>query len=500
MAPAGRCVVSGNAFHEHVLFIREALDAWQDSWSALPADASVPSDPLAVDTDAVAAALGELMERLGDNYPFFHPRYAGQMLKPPHPVAVLGYLAAMHINPNNHALDGGPATARMEQEVVADIARRVAGWSRHLGHLTSGGTVANLEALWVARRERPGRAIAASRDAHYTHARMCEVLGVPFVTIESDDAGRMRVDALRDQLEAGRVGSAGRIGTVVATLGTTALGALDPVHEIAALCRERDVRLHVDAAYGGFYALIADDAPDGVASAPFRAASLADSLVVDPHKHGLQPYGCGAVLFSNPAVHRHYRHDSPYNYFTSDDLHLGEISLECSRPGAAAAALWLTLRCLPLEAHRGLGAGLRACRRAARAFADRIHGPDRGDRGDTVAAGDPGAGTGGFHLVADPELDIVAYAPAVEPFTSATVSAASERVFAAAMASPDDPVYLSTLRVPSRILAARYTHFVAEAPETVVLRSCLMKPEHEAVAAALVDRVARHADVALDSG
>ena len=58
------------------------------------------------------AAFAELVERLRDNYPFFHPRYAGQMLKPPHPAAVAGYLAAMLVNPNNHALDGGPATAR----------------------------------------------------------------------------------------------------------------------------------------------------------------------------------------------------------------------------------------------------------------------------------------------------------------------------------------------------------------------------------------------------
>src|SRR5262249_17483668 len=68
----------------------------------------------------------------------------------------------------------------------------------------------------------------------------------------------------------------------------------------------------------------------------------------DPHKHGLQPYGCGCVLFRDPAVGRLYRHDSPYTYFTSTDLHLGEISLECSRPGAAAAALWATQRLLPL--------------------------------------------------------------------------------------------------------------------------------------------------------
>ena len=77
------------------------------------------------------------------------------MLKPPHPAAVLGYVTAMLINPNNHALDGGPATAQMEKEVVADLAAMF-GMPTHMGHLTSSGTIANLEALWAARETHPG--------------------------------------------------------------------------------------------------------------------------------------------------------------------------------------------------------------------------------------------------------------------------------------------------------------------------------------------------------
>src|SRR5205085_10427870 len=130
------------------------------------------------------------------------------------------------------------------------------------------------------------------------------------------------------------------------------------------------VRLHVDAAYGGFFTVLINrgQTPGGgltplVEEAPFGAVAQCDSVVVDPHKHGLQPYGCGAVLFADPAVGRLYKHDSPYTYFTSGDLHLGEISLECSRAGAAAGALWLTLQAIPLDAG-GLGAimaaGLRA--------------------------------------------------------------------------------------------------------------------------------------------
>src|SRR5260370_16198404 len=83
----------------------------------------------------------ELAEKLQDNYPYFHPLYAGQMLKPPHPVARLAYSLAMYINPNNHALDGGRATSALEEEAGADIAAMF-GRKRFLGPLCGGGNVA----------------------------------------------------------------------------------------------------------------------------------------------------------------------------------------------------------------------------------------------------------------------------------------------------------------------------------------------------------------------
>ena len=102
----------------------------------------------------------------------------------------------------------------------------------------------------------------------------------------------------------------------------------------------------MDTAYGGFFALLADGGSPGVEAGPYAAVARADSVVIDPHKHGLQPYGCGCVLFADPSVGRLYAHDSPYTYFTSKDLHPGELTLECSRAGASAAALWTTLRAL----------------------------------------------------------------------------------------------------------------------------------------------------------
>jgi glutamate/tyrosine decarboxylase-like PLP-dependent enzyme len=380
----------------------------------------------------------------------------------------------MTVNPNNHALDGGPATGAMEKEVVADLATMFRLPGDTLGHLTSSGTIANLEALWVARQLHPGQAVAHSAEAHYTHARMCEVLGVESVAVAADAAGRMDLDAL-EQVLAG-----GRVGTVVLTAGTTGLGAVDPVTEALALRDRYGCRLHVDAAYGGFFTLLAWDeeavgllGPD--TAAHLRAVGDCDSVVVDPHKHGLQPYGCGAVLFRDPAVGVLYQHDSPYTYFTSDELHLGEISLECSRAGAAAGALWLTLRALPLEAAEGLGPVVAAGLRAARTWAELLEASEE------------------LCLYQPPELDIVTYWPRPPRPSVAAVDAASAALLQAAMRDPS-PIYLSTLRLAAARLRHRDPTLAADAPEARVLRSVLMKPEHEAWVTTLhreVERIAR---------
>jgi glutamate/tyrosine decarboxylase-like PLP-dependent enzyme len=425
-----------------------------------------PHPSLAVPAEDLRRATSALHERLRDNYPFFHPRYVGQMLKPPHPAAVIGYVSAMLINPNNHALDGGPATARMEKEVVAQLAAMF-GYSDHLGHLTSSGTIANLEALFVARQLRPGQAIVHSADAHYTHGRMCHLLGVEAVTVPAAADGTMELQALEETLRSGRV------GTVVATAGTTGLGAVDPVHEIVALARRYGARVHVDAAYGGFFRLIADDTGEGVAAAPFAAIAAADSVVIDPHKHGLQPYGCGAVLFRDPSVARHYLHDSPYTYFTSDELHLGEISLECSRAGAAAAALWLTLQLLPLTAD-GLGAVLRPGRRAALAWADLIGQSEE------------------LSLFQRPQLDILSYFPNCFPGRPrlSEIDRASGHVLETGMNLPSpQALFVATYTVDGASLAARGHQVEADVASGRILRSVLMKPETESHVPALHEQV-----------
>ena len=428
--------------------IEQFAEQWQQHWGMFTPDAS-----LAVSPDVFEKAWATYTQRLMGNYPFHHPRYAGQMIKPPHPVAMLGYMAAMFINPNNHALDGGPPTSEMEKEVIKQLAAMFGLPNNTLGHLTSSGTIANLEALWVANKLHPNKKIAFSADAHYTHERICSVLGIETIKIPTNNNGTIDTVFLADLLQTDT------IGTVVATAGTTGLGMIDAINELLDLQKIHPFRIHVDAAYGGFFRLLADDEQYlGAAAQSFRAIAHCNSVVIDPHKHGLQPYGCGCVLFSDPNVGRFYQHDSPYTYFTSNELHLGEISLECSRAGAAAGALWLTLQCIPLKADTGLGAVLKQCITAAQNWAKLLDNNSN------------------WQLFIEPQLDIIAYFPKAK--STAEVDELSYQIFDTAMnASPTESVFVSLYNVDATILAQKFG-IEANTKRCRILRSALLKPEH----------------------
>jgi len=421
--------------------LRVMLEILESGFEKLP-----PAAMEFADTKAMERVLMQVAERLHDNYPYFHPLYAGQMLKPPHPVARLAYTLAMWINPNNHALDGGRASSVMEREAVAEIASMF-GWEKHLGHLAGGGTMANLEALWVAGKMQPNTTIVASEQAHYTHRRISDVLGLRFEDIPCDGSGRLDVAALQKRLDQGGV------GTVVATIGTTAVGSVDPLPELLSLRERYGFRLHADAAYGGYFGLVDNLRAD--TRAIYDRLGEVDSIVVDPHKHGLQPYGCGCILFRDPSVGQFYKHDSPYTYFTSEELHLGEISLECSRPGAAAVGLWATQRLFPLEKGGAFAQMLGRSRTAALEFYDKIRSDAR------------------FIAAFPPELDIVVWAP-----RATSVSAASRMTRLIFDECARNQLHLAVAKLPIDFFDVDVAEMKRDQDSVSCFRSVLMKPEH----------------------
>jgi len=432
---------------EHLMIDQNELKTLQAALATLAEGFSdLPEFEYEYDWARMAAVLQQAAERMQDNYPYEHPLYAGQMLKPPHPVARIAYAMSMWINPNNHALDGGRASSAMELECIAALGDMF-GLEQPLGHLCGGGTMANLEALWVAGRLHPGKTIVASSQSHYTHSRISEVLGLNFAAIAVTPDGRMDVAALEDQLKSGN------IGTVVATLGTTGMGAVDPLSEILDLREKYNFRVHVDTAYGGYFHIASKLGLD--ARQAFDRIAEVDSIVIDPHKHGLQPYGCGCILFRDPSVGVLYKHDSPYTYFSSAELHLGEITLECSRAGASAVALWATQKLFPMNPGGEFAQALDKSLLAARALYQFL---DRSDK---------------YRVLMEPQLDIVVYA--VNAKDAATASEKASTVFDEA-AKKD--LHLALVNIPSSIVGHYWPELEINRDTVACLRSCLLKPEH----------------------
>jgi len=446
-----------NNFEPYLPILQNALtklDTWRDSYGSLSETGSS-----ACQLDKIREIANQLASRMEGNYPFHHPSYAGQMLKPPHPIAWLAYALTMTINPNNHALDGGPPTSEMEKEVIQKMGSMIGYDSNSLGHLTSGGTIANLEALFIAREIHPGKAIAASENAHYTHQRMCRVLNCEFIKIPVNHRGIPDLDFIKK--------NSPKIGTIVVTMGTTGLGIVEPLEDILKVAEQNDIRVHADAAYGGFFKLISDELSSNI---HWQHLSECESIVIDPHKHGLQPYGCGSVLYKDAAVGKYFKHDSPYTYFTSDDLHLGEISLECSRAGASAAAFWATLELMPLT-KSGLGSILSSSIRAAEKFSSHMNKL-------TV-----------WKLYQEPDLDIAAYFKVPAEKSISNLNSINQELFDKGMELDKKGYHLSLFKISSGIFSKKFPEYKVDADYATILRSVFMKQEHEEFVDELIERL-----------
>lgn len=420
-----------------------------------------------------------LSARLKNSVPFFNPRYIGHMASDLLLPGLIAQLVTTLYNPNHVTEEAAPVTLALELEVgrqlaamfgfSTDPASEPCAW----GHVTSGGTIANDEALWYLRAVRywplaahramaesgfdPGpiaslpfswadcsdwdlfnlgmdrlvsvrrELYAAMRDrldradarrlaarieagrvealgmvdfhavhpdlgspcvmvpvtAHYSWEKALKLLGLgasSLVRVGVDERMRLDPEALDQALEAA-AGARRPVLAVIGVLGTTEFGSIDPIDRIVTL-RQRWRKLglefgfHVDAAWGGYLTSIFRSADGALVSharlqsefnyfpsqAVYRAfANLrhADSITVDPHKLGFIPFGCGAYVARNRALTDFISQKAAYVFDPEDGAsavdyerrfrNLGQYILEGSKPGAAAAAAWVTHRVVPLD-------------------------------------------------------------------------------------------------------------------------------------------------------
>ncbi|CAN5162930.1 aspartate aminotransferase family protein [soil metagenome] len=319
--------------------------------AALKADAGLPED------GSDAAALLDEASRLLFEHSLFngHPRFLGYITSSPAPIGMLGDLLAAAVNANVGSGRLSPMATEIEAQTVRWIAELVGYPTTCGGLLVSGGNMANMIPLFAARAAAAGwdvraRGVAgegarpmrvyASAEAHTWLQKGTDLAGLGTESIRwipTDDELRLDVGVLRDTLARDR--AAGDVpAMVVATAGSVSTGAVDPIREIAALCREQGVWLHVDGAYGAL-AACAPGVPDDL-----RALSLADSVAVDPHKWLYAPLEAGCVLVRDPELLRAaFSYHPPYYHFAGEVMNYVDYGPQNSR-GFRALKVWLALR------------------------------------------------------------------------------------------------------------------------------------------------------------
>lgn len=477
------------AFRDHVFWRRNVHP--EDGF--LITDFDKHSEAYQKSASLLSQELMSLLAALKGGVPFFSPRYIGHMTSDLTMASLIGYFATMLYNPNNIAAEASPVTTRLELEVAEQLAAMVGYDPEHQwGHLTSGGTVANFEAAWVARNLKyvplaafyaareldltgtfveladgqkadllecslwqllniPPRAIhdlaerlvAGAPDseaaalalarhsmaqvgyqeygwrlandfgnalpaavvlvpstAHYSWEKVCRALGIgsnQLVHVPVDRRFRMDTDALWQML---RVLAAEKrpVLAVVGVLGTTEESAIDRIDEIVQIRARAAAELglafylHVDAAWGGYvasitrersgerrpYAAVLDDSapeawPEEGVYRALCAVEASDSVTIDPHKLGFVPYPAGAICFADRRGRELVASEAPYVFHSgaSEWAYIGRYIFEGSKPGAAAAGVWLSHKVLPLDAE-GHGRLVHATVRGARALHRRL--------------------------------------------------------------------------------------------------------------------------------
>jgi len=283
-----------------------------------------------------------------------HPRFFGYITSSPAPIGILGDFLAAAVNPNVGAWQLSPMATEIEAQTVRWIAELVGYPTSCGGLLVSGGTMANFTALLAAlaaedpegrKRGRTWNGVGvarvyASTETHSWLQKGADLAGIGTDAIRWVPTGadqRMDTRALRAMLAEGRAAGE-RIAMVVGNAGTVSTGVVDPLEEIAAICREAGVWFHVDGAYGGFAAALPD------ADADLRALAQADSVALDPHKWLYAPLEAGCVLVRDAgALSNAFSYHPPYYHFGEEAINYFDQGLQNSR-GFRALKVWLALR------------------------------------------------------------------------------------------------------------------------------------------------------------
>ena len=292
-----------------------------------------------------------------------HPRFMAVITSSAAPIGALGDLLAAAVNPNVGAWPGAPIGTEIEAQTIRWIAEMIGYPTDCGGLLVSGGNMGNFVGFLAARKAKATWDVRAaglmgqgarrlrvytSSETHTWIHKATDMFGlgtdaIRWIPVDAQlrmDTAALR-NCIREDIEAGDLPF-----LVIGTAGTVSTGAVDPLPELAAICREYGLWFHVDGAYGGFAAVLLNDG-QGKVPADLQGISEADSVAVDPHKWLYAPLEAGCALVRNPeALRDTFSYHPPYYQFgehAEPTVDYYEYGPQNSR-GFRALKVWLGLR------------------------------------------------------------------------------------------------------------------------------------------------------------
>jgi len=321
-----------------------------EKYGPLPFDENFKCSMPDEDGNSAEDLFSDIQSLLNNSFNPVHPGSLAHLDPPPLIFSILGDLIAAGLNNNLLAYELSPSITLLEESLCKWFAKKIGFNDFSGGIAASGGTLSNLNALIAARNyaglgTNPNSVLLVSEDAHSSFVKCIRVMGLDtrnLVRIKTDNQGRMDINDLRNSLDNCSIGNK-KIFAIVATLGTTVRGAIDPIKDISEICKQRNIWLHIDGSIGGIFA---------ITSIPIEGLNninQADSITINPQKIIGITKTSSLLLVSNMSTLKNtFNTGLPYISSKENIINRGEIGIQGSRP-AEVIKLWLGLRFLGLN-------------------------------------------------------------------------------------------------------------------------------------------------------
>jgi tyrosine decarboxylase/aspartate 1-decarboxylase len=282
--------------------------------------------------------LKELESRIKEDFTYNSGRIIGSMCTSPHPLARKVYSHFLDTNLGDSGLF--PAVAELEKEAIKMLGTLLSN-PEASGHIVTGGTEANVLALWTAKKlsRRTDCEIIVPASAHCSFDKAAHLLGIKIVKAKLNNRFQVDVAAVRKAINPKTI-------AIVGIAGTTGLGVVDPIDELAELASEENMYLHVDAAFGGFVLPFLKDLGFKVPDFDFAIPGVC-SMTIDPHKMGLAPIPAGGIMFRNENLRKTVSWH--ISYLSGGETE--QATLVGTRSGASAMAVWAVMKHLGREGY-----------------------------------------------------------------------------------------------------------------------------------------------------